>query len=534
MSLLQMYHFWPHGHPDGFQAMTSISVQPAPPQTQQPVSTKVSKSEMVILGVISLLGVLIACLDVPPAPSAEQGRPGHFSTDRALRHLEVVSRAPHPVGTAEHEHVKNYIVNSLVESGLSPEIQRTTAANQKAGVAATVENITAVVKGSGTGKCVLLVAHYDSVPTGPGASDDGAAVATLLEAARILRSRPQSKRDIRFLFTDGEEMGLLGAQAFILESPAARNIGIVLNFEARGTSGPVILFETSEQNEWLIQNFSKAVSRPVANSLSYEVYERLPNDTDFTVFKRAGYVGMNFAFIDGLVHYHTATDTAQNLDPGSLQHQGDYAVELAQWFGNLAQFDSRQSRTIYFDILGRVLVHYSFSVAIVAVILAVLLLAFALFRGFQKKYLATKSFGLGIVVITAGVLGAIAVAMLMQQTTEVLELRFPQIRAGALYHSGWYVASFVILGLATAVVAYSWGVKRLGAHNVAGAGLLVWLGLTLFCERRNARSRLPVDLAAAVQHNRLARCLTRQCKTRRHCACGSCFGHSHPAGASGS
>ena len=82
---------------------------------------------------------------------------------------------------------------------------------------------------------------------------------------------------------------------------------------------------------------SKAASHPVANSLSYEIYKRLPNDTDLTVFKHAGYSGLNFAFIEGVINYHHATDTLQNLNRGSLQHQGDYAVELARWFGNVDQ-----------------------------------------------------------------------------------------------------------------------------------------------------------------------------------------------------
>ena len=120
------------------------------------------------------------------------------------------------------------------------------------------------------------------------------------------------------------------------------------------------MFETSDHNRDLIRTVSNAARSPVANSLSYEIYKRLPNDTDFSVFKRAGYSGLNFAFIDGLVHYHTLMDSYENLDHGSLQHEGDYAVELTRRLGDSAQDTSRaEGNAVYFDILGWKLVSYS-------------------------------------------------------------------------------------------------------------------------------------------------------------------------------
>src|SRR5205807_6225859 len=151
----------------------------------------------------------------------------------------------------------DYILKTLADTGLPAELQKTTAVSQSAGVAASVENIVARLQGSGTGKSVLVVAHYDSVPLSLGASDDGAGVAVLLETARVLKALPQMKGDIAFLFTDGEEIGLLGAQAFIAEHPQPQNVGVVLNFEARGTNGPAILFETSNQNGSLMRSVSQ-------------------------------------------------------------------------------------------------------------------------------------------------------------------------------------------------------------------------------------------------------------------------------------
>jgi hypothetical protein len=262
--------------------------------------------------------------------------------------------------------------------------------------------------------------------------------------------------------------GLLGAHAFVEENPLARGIGLVLNFEARGSSGPVILFETSDENAWLIDNVSKSASHPVANSLSYEIYKRLPNDTDFTVFKRAGYPGLNFAFIDGLVHYHTATDTLANLDLSSLQHDGDYAVELGGWFGNLAEIQPPEGRAVYFDILSRVLVHYS------PVTSAGCLLPWIFFRGFKQRYLTLLSLLLSVFVTIGGVIAAIAVALALQRFIGMLLSR------ASMLDGGIYVIAFAALTFAIDALLYRWAAKRLGPLNMAGAGML-------FCSRSHSR-----------------------------------------------
>src|SRR5262249_49807364 len=154
-------------------------------------------------------------------------------------------------------------------------------------------------------------------------------------------------------------LGRLGASAFEAERGAASDPAVVFNFEARGTSGQSLMFETSDRNGWLIREFAEASPAPVGNSLMYEVYKYLPNDTDFTTFKRAGFAGLNFAYIDGLPRYHTATDTIQNLDPGSLQHHGANALALARHFGDLDFDEAKSPNCVYFNPLGAAFVHYT-------------------------------------------------------------------------------------------------------------------------------------------------------------------------------
>jgi hypothetical protein len=434
---------------------------------------------ILVLVILVVLGIGTILFDRPPRPMDGSRPQGQFSAERALKHISAISRSPHPVGSAAHADVRDYILGALAQTGLKAEIQRTTSVSQKTGVAASVENIVARLQGSGTEKSVLLVAHYDSMPTSFGASDDGAGVATLLETARALKALPQPKKDVVFLFTDGEEIGLLGAEAFVAGNPLAANVGVALNFEARGTDGPAILFETSSQNGSLIRAVSQVAHHPVANSLSYEIYKRLPNDTDFTVFKRAGYSGLNFAFIEGLVHYHTAEDDYANLNPGSLQQEGDYAVDLANWFDNAAQNDLKEGNAVYFDVLGMALVRYSSTVALLLVVLAAALLVGTLVQGHRKALLNSKGIFLGVLIVALAVVAAFAGSFIAGWLLDTLAGMSRRIQAGELYDSGLYVAALSTLGLATASTVFGWGSRRIGSRNLAVAGSLVWFALLL-------------------------------------------------------
>lgn len=240
-----------------------------------------------------------------------------FSAARALDYLKAIAVKPHPIGSPAHAEARDYIFGELVKMGLQPQIQTTTAVQKSPAVrtrrgsahrAATVENIVAKLEGTASTRAVLLVAHYDAVPSSVGASDDGAAIASLLETLRALKASAPLKNDVIFLATDGEEVGLLGAIAFVEQHPWAKHVGVVLNFEARGNHGPSMMFQTSDNNGWLIDELAETVSRPVANSLSSDIYKLLPNETDFTVFKYAGMNGLNFAYIQGVAAYHSTLD----------------------------------------------------------------------------------------------------------------------------------------------------------------------------------------------------------------------------------
>jgi hypothetical protein len=427
---------------------------------------------IIAIALFILCGWMAVGLENPPEPQAV-GISG-FSAESALKHVSIIASKPHPIGSAHHTIVRDYILQTLAASGYSPQVQRATSGIT--GVAASVENIVARVDGTEGGKALLLAAHYDSVPWGSGAADDGAAVATLLEVARLLKSRPAPKRSVIFLFSDGEENGLLGARAFTGEHPWAKDAGVVLNFEARGSSGPVIMFETSNRSGWLLDNFAHASSRPVANSLSYEIYKRLPNDTDFTVFRNAGYSGLNFAFIDELSHYHSALDSTSRLSPASLQHAGDYALKLAEQFAGTTGNDPKTGNKIYFDVIGRWLVLYSYPAALLLIVLCGGMLATILLitrKNAQVKLLAGSGMVIAFALISA--LGAFAIAWLWGAATRGAS----QINLRMLYHPGLYVAAYSMLGLSLGVALFNLVRRRVNSLDLTMGAMAVWFVLGL-------------------------------------------------------
>jgi hypothetical protein len=371
-----------------------------------------------VLSAASIMLVIVTALLVvyrlnPPQPTAVNAPVAEFSGDRALKDLTVIAQRPHAVRTAEHAAVASYIQNELTSLGLSPVVQQTPA----------VTNILARLKGTSDEKAVLLVAHYDTVPVSPGAGDNGSAVVAILETLRALKSSQPLRNDVIALFSDGEELGMVGAKAFVYQHPWAKDVGVVLNFDARGSSGPVIMFETSDKNRWLIKEFAKAAPHPAANSLAPAIYALMPNNTDFTVFKEAGFAGLNFAYITGLNHYHTALDNLTNIDHRTLQHQGSTALALARHFANLnlnsTAAQENEANEVYFDVLNSAVISYSerwvVPLALVICLSFVVLVVF----GFKNKHLTGSGLFAGFMLVPLSITGAVLIMTLMNELLRV-------------------------------------------------------------------------------------------------------------------
>ena len=272
----------------------------------------------------------------PPEPVTATAPANEFSAERAFVHVRAISTTPHPVGSDANSNVRKYLLEQLSSLGFNPQVFDGTGVSDRSRVViARTHDVVGRLPGAANSAAIMLVAHYDSVFTGPGAADDGASVAAILETVRALRSGPALKNDLMVLFTDGEEPGLLGADAFASEHPWTKDVGLLLNFEARGNRGPSLIFETSPGNSTLIHNAARFAPYPVGSSLFYSLYKLLPNDTDFTVFRRHKLPGLNFAFGENFEAYHTRLDSPENLSLASLQHQGSYALGLTAHFGQI-------------------------------------------------------------------------------------------------------------------------------------------------------------------------------------------------------
>jgi hypothetical protein len=428
---------------------------------------------------LALLAGLVMVLSQQPLNPLPANAPAtDFSAERAFRHVEALAREPRPIGTAAHARARNYIMSELQALGLDPQIQAATvvdpisAVDPQWSVAGNVQNVIVRLAGTGGSKAILLVSHYDSVATGPGASDDGAGVATLLETARALKAGPPLKNDVLLFFTDGEEVGLLGARGFVDLHPWAKEVGLALNFDTGGDTGVVYTYETSPGNAGLIPEYAQAAPYPVASSMMYEVYKTMPNESDFTPLKQAGIAGFNFAHLGAKYRYHTMTDNPDNLDWGSLQHHGSYALSLTQHFGNMDLTNLRRdSDLVYFNILNLSFVYYPEAWALPLAILTALLFAGLVMFGRARGRVSLKGLLLGALAFLLDVLVSTGAVWLVWQG--LLKL-YPQYGAVIDTPNGFfYWLAFIALTLAVTTALYNLFRRSLRLADLA-LGALLW------------------------------------------------------------
>jgi len=404
-----------------------------------------------------------------------------FSVDRALRPLSEISKKPHYLGSEGHEEVRRILISELRKLGLEPHIQKGFSLNPESKTLDKPINIVARLKGSEDGKALLLLSHYDSalVPSF-GASDAGSGVVTILESVRAyLASRQLPKNDIIILFSDAEEIGLDGAKLFVNEHPWAKNVGLVLNFEARGSSGPSnMILETNGGNAKLVKEFiASNPDFPVASSLMYSVYKMLPNDTDSTIFREDGDIpSFFFAFIDSHFNYHTANDTFYNLSRNSLAHQGSYLLPLLHYFAD-ADLSNLKAETddVYVNLPLVKMVSYPFSWILPMLILAGLLFLFLIFYGFHKRKLNGKMIALGFVPFLLSLIVCSIVGVFGWKLILALYPQYLEIQQGFTYNGHWYIAFFVFLSLAITFAIYKKFTNKFNEPPYYLAPLLFWL-----------------------------------------------------------
>ena len=391
-----------------------------------------------------------------------------FSTDAAMDHLKVIAREPRPIGSQANSIVREYLVRQFSDLGFEVEEQEAMYLNE-AGIAAwRITNVLARHRGTGDGTAVILMAHFDSVPVAPGAGDDGAAVAALLEVARVLKSGPRMRNDIVLLFTDGEEYGLMGARAFVRDHAWFKDIGLALNFEGRGSSGPSIMFQTSPGNAWLIEQFAEAAVQPVTSSLAYEVFRLMSTSSDFVPFRNADVAGFDFVFLGSPQNYHSKEDNLANLDPRSLRHHGVQALSLAKHFGNLNLRNlPRRDDVVFFSLPWLGVVYYSEGWALALALFAVAAHVASILCGLKRRRLRLRRIAIAF---AAGLLNAVIVSGATFLVWQLLP------STDVWHHPDLTFLGFVFFAIAITLALVSLSFGRLDAVDTA-VGVLTWWSL---------------------------------------------------------
>ncbi|MFN0099883.1 MAG: M20/M25/M40 family metallo-hydrolase, partial [Gemmatimonadaceae bacterium] len=327
-----------------------------------------------------------------PAPLPADAVATEFSATRAMEDIRAIASTPHATGTSALAAARAHLAARLTALGFAwreetfPIVPRTAALLKRWGgdSAATGVNLVAWRRGAdSTGPALALMAHYDGVWGSPAAADDAFGVAAALEIARAIPPESQ-RRDLIVIFTDAEEIGLVGARSFFARDsggdPLAARVGVLINLEARGGGGLASMFQTNVDNGAIMALYRDAVRQPLANSIAVSIYERLPNGTDFTPALERGVRGFNIANIGDARLYHSPLATPDEIDPGSLQHLGAQALDLSRALLTADALPGNAPAAVFSDVFGLTMFVYSPATGWWLIAVVVVLLGFAAYH----------------------------------------------------------------------------------------------------------------------------------------------------------
>ncbi len=382
---------------------------------------------LILTAVIIFTAFLAYGLWTIPSPQPADA-PG-FSAERVVKDIEVISREHHSVAhPQERAEVREYLISRL--EGLGADTVMTFGYDSLVGpknkhVVYTFDAVDvlaefAPMQASEDTTWLMMVAHYDSRYSQPmpkdtvwsyGAADDGYGVGVVLETvSQVLKQREHWKQGVKVLFTDAEEVGMMGMTA-IWENDrhVFDNVGLMVNLEARGPWGPCLLFETCPGNEKVMDLYADAARYPFTYSLTTVVYNFMPNFTDFTIVKDE-IPGMNFSTIADINHYHTDLDNFSNVSPKSIQHYGAQVLPVVMEYLTDAKYADKDyfrsdKDTVNFTVPALGLFNFSkiwwMVINIVVSVLFILLFMLEVVRGRLK---AGKAFRNTAMVLLSGIL----------------------------------------------------------------------------------------------------------------------------------
>ena len=371
-------------------------------------------------------GLLAYGLFTQPTPESADAE--GFSAARVVEDIAVISKDHHSVAhPQERAQVREYLIDRL--EGLGADTVMTFRYDSLVGPENRHVEYTfdahdilaefAPLEGTGNSPYLMMVAHYDSRYSQPmpkdtvwsyGAADDGYGLGVTLEVvSQLLKDRKEWKQGVKVLFTDAEEVGMMGMKAILQnDKHVFDNVGLMINLEARGTYGPVLLFETCPGNEKVMDLYADAAKYPYTYSLTTTVYKFMPMYTDFTAVKDE-IPGLNFSNIADVNHYHTDLDNFSNISEKTIQHYGAQVLPVAKAYvtGDFQDKDAFKAEkdTVNFTVPGLGLFNFSkTSYLIINIVLALvffLLCGFEVMRGRLSVAKALKTSGIVLVLAIA-------------------------------------------------------------------------------------------------------------------------------------
>lgn len=405
-----------------------------------------------LLAFLLSLHIAFSALSTPRAKPEDA--PGtDFSAYRAYNHLQVVAKKVHHTGSIYNETVRNYIFKTLQSIGLDPQIQGKHFRGVEHWGNLYVQNIICRIKGTDSpNSTIMLVAHYDTMPTGPGAMDDGSGVVTLLETARALQAGEPLKNDVILLFTDGEEPGLLGAEAFVEDNPdLVDEIDLIVNFDAGGTDGPAALTETSTGNAKMVQRMLGSTSEKTAFSSLVEFTKFFPSGTDIRVFEKSGKKYLNIIVSMHKERIHTPKDNVESFSINTLQQQGNYALGICREFGNISDLSSEIESGrdgVFFPVANWFTVAYDQNWGIFFSVLTALIYIVITYAGLRSKKLTLKNMLAGLTVFLMGVISAGAISFAVINIARLaFSSRIDRFFKDELFPRGSEYGNILIVGL---------------------------------------------------------------------------------------
>jgi len=432
---------------------------------------------------LGLIGALIAAaviawtVEQTPKPLAATAPANAYSAERAMADIKAFASQPHPIGSSANHAARDYLLARMTALGLSPEVHKGVGMQQPKWakgvlVGGDVENLVGVLPGRDrSAPAVALMAHYDSVPGSSGAADDAAGVSSALEIVRALKAQGTPARDVMLVITDGEEAGLLGANAFFHRDPAAKHVGFVFNMEARGDAGRVQMFQASAGDGGAIRLLQRTADRPQATSLSGFVYAHMPNDTDFTESLKAGVGGLNYAFAGRQFDYHAASSVPATMDPGTLQDMGQQVLSTARAAAFGPALPKASQDLVYSQVYGNLILAYPHAAGWLILIVTALLIAFAVVRARRVEPFPWMDLARGAGAALFAAVGAMAVLHFARRATGA-DFGFLEQRFLLAQVTRWEIALILLaLGfLLTAVAEIARGRRQIAFLPLA-AGL---------------------------------------------------------------